>query len=269
LPHDFDRFSAGARPAVQGAYIATGTDDPESNQNYLSVINRHSLLGDIRDDAVVSYVSVPEHMSDVKWLDANTLLAATGKGNLKLFNFDSNKRTLGLIGDMKEASGSYIRELAVHPSASHNIALGGFDEKLNILDLNRHENPYIQRLDLQGVIGTIKWMEINNTHCISCCLDEGKFYLFDPRTKITEASFYMNVKKEDLFTHEPINEFQLLLGFGDGMIKHIDLRTARVLHTKRDPYVEAIGCIEYNAQSNAMIVSGYTESVSNTRYCDT
>lgn len=33
------------------------------------------------------------------------------------------------------------------------------------------------------------------------------------------------------------------------------------VHTEQDPYVDAIGGIEYNIDSDAFVVSGYTESV--------
>lgn len=59
---------------------------------------------------------------------------------------------------------------------------------------------------------------------VSCTLDEGKYYLFDQRTKITQSTFYMDLKKSDLFCHERFNDFQVLLGFGDGKFKHIDMR---------------------------------------------
>lgn len=61
---------------------------------------------------------------------------------------------------------------------------------------------------------------------MSCCLDEGKFYMFDTRDRITQAAFFLNVKKDDLFTHERYNDFNVMLGFGDGTIKHIDMRQA-------------------------------------------
>lgn len=31
------------------------------------------------------------------------------------------------------------------------------------------------------------------------------------------------------------------------------------LHTEQDPFVDAIGNIEYNVESDAFVVSGYTE----------
>lgn len=61
------------------------------------------------------------------------------------------------LGDMKDACTSYIREIAVQPETATNVVIGGFDQKLNFLDLNRPDNPYVQRLDMESVIGSIKW----------------------------------------------------------------------------------------------------------------
>jgi hypothetical protein len=54
-------------------------------------------------------------------------------------------------------SDSYIREIAVKPSSASEVAIGGFDNKLNFLDLNRPDSPYVQRIDLHSVIGSVKW----------------------------------------------------------------------------------------------------------------
>lgn len=61
---------------------------------------------------------------------------------------------------------------------------------------------------------------------MSCTLDEGRYYMFDSRTKITEAAFYIDARQDDLFCHERYNDFNVLLGFGDGLFKHIDMRKA-------------------------------------------
>lgn len=127
-------------------------------------------------------------------------------------------------GDLKDACTSYIREIAVQPDTANNIAIGGFDHKLNLLDLNRPDNPYVQRLDLQSVIGSVKWAPFHSRAYVSTGLDEGQFYLFDSRTKITEAAFYMDTRKVDLFTHDRYNDVHVMLGYGDGEIKHVDMR---------------------------------------------
>ena len=60
-------------------------------------------------------------------------------------------------GDMKDVCRSYIREVAVHPDCTSQVALGGFDHQLSLLDLNRPDTPFVQRLNMQGVISSVKW----------------------------------------------------------------------------------------------------------------
>ena len=64
---------------------------------------------------------------------------------------------------MKDACASYIREVAVQPNAANHVAMGGFDRKLNFLDLHRPDNPYVQRLGMQSVIGSVKWAPFHNS----------------------------------------------------------------------------------------------------------
>ena len=72
---------------------------------------------------------------------------------------------------MKDAAASYIREVAVQPGTANSVAMGGFDQKLNLLDLNRPDAPYVQRLDMQGTIGSVKWAEFH----------DGQFTVFNNR----------------------------------------------------------------------------------------
>jgi hypothetical protein len=129
-------------------------------------------------------------------------------------------------GDMKGVCKSYIREIAVQPQTVNSVVLGGFDQKLNFLDLNRPDIVFTQRLDMQGIIGSVKWAPFHGSAYVSTALDDGKFYLFDARVKIKEASFFFDSRKEDMYTHERYNEFGVLLGYGDGEFKHIDMRNA-------------------------------------------
>ncbi len=123
--------------------------------------------------------------------------------------------------------------------------------------------------------------------------DDGKFYMFDTRQKITESAFHTDTRKEDLYTHERYNSFGVMLGYGDGEIRHVDirnpmqtsvhiarrcehalsscarahlavcgLRSALSVFSTQDPFVECIGGIEFNEDTQASVVSGYTESVS-------
>lgn len=55
-------------------------------------------MDDMRADPVLCYTRVSEHLSDVKWLNDSTILGATGRGNLKLFKFNEEARTVKHIG---------------------------------------------------------------------------------------------------------------------------------------------------------------------------
>jgi len=97
--HDFQHYELG-RVATRASdrHCAVGTDSPEAAQHFLSILDAEALLSDVRADPVVCYTRVSEHVSDIKWLNAETLLGATGKGNLKLFQFDAAAKTVKHIG---------------------------------------------------------------------------------------------------------------------------------------------------------------------------
>jgi hypothetical protein len=75
-------------------HIAVGTDSPKAANHFLSVLDGESILQDSSRDAVVCSTAVSEHLSDVKWLDATNVIAATGTGNLKVFHFDLASRSI-------------------------------------------------------------------------------------------------------------------------------------------------------------------------------
>jgi hypothetical protein len=96
--YDFDKFSVASRASVRANYIAVGTDGPDAKKHFLSVINGHTMLHNGREDPVVCYTPVSEHVSNTRWLNDSTLLTATGRGNLKLFHFDEGNGTIKHVG---------------------------------------------------------------------------------------------------------------------------------------------------------------------------
>jgi len=104
--HNFQHFELGRSDVRVGdRHIAVGTDNPESAQHFLSIIDGDIMRKNARDDPVLCYTRVSEHMSDVRWLNADTLLAATGKGNLRLFHFDQSAETVKHIGKRTASRG--------------------------------------------------------------------------------------------------------------------------------------------------------------------
>ena len=254
------RFSTAARPSLlnPAGTIAIGMDDPDDKEFFLMCLDPEILRHRALDNPLVAYTRFSEHMSSTRWLNHSYLLCATGKGNLNIFKFDRPANTLTQVWSGKDISGSFIRETGLNPKNPTVIAIGGFDQKLNIMDLNQLSTPYLQRLDLQSTIGSVKWSDNHNGNLVSCTLDEGKIFLFDVRSTIKEPAYYHDAKKDDLYTHECYNDYQILLGFGDGKIHQVDSRYGKQpLQTWKDPYVEAIGNMEYNPDSGRLVVSGY------------
>lgn len=103
--HDFKLFELGRcslRPTKQDRFAAVGTDNPEAKENFLSLVDLDVMRQSARDDPVLCYTRVSEHLSDVKWLNDSTILAATGKGNLKLFKFNQQEKTVKHIGQEQQ-----------------------------------------------------------------------------------------------------------------------------------------------------------------------
>lgn len=99
--YDFKNYELGRcsiRPTQQDRFVAVGTDNPEAKEHFLNLLNAEVMLEDARADSFVCFTKVSEHCSDVKWLNTSTVLASTGKGNLKLFSFDADKKEINHIG---------------------------------------------------------------------------------------------------------------------------------------------------------------------------
>ena len=252
-------ISAKAAKAPSDRVVAVGTHDPESKQHYLMIVDL-DLLANARAESLVNYLAVPEAMDDTKWLSPTTLVCAAGKGKLRVYHYDSQNQQLAEAGAMVQGSGADLREIALNPNSPSVLAVGGYDHKLNIIDLNRPDAPFLQQVDLQGVIGSLRWSPANGGAYLSATLDEGKFYLFDARTQIKEASSNLNANQLGLYCHERIGEFGVALGFGNGEVKLFDLRkTNHMVQAFRDPMVDVVGGIEHEASAQQFLVSGYTD----------
>ena len=67
--------------------------------------------------------------------------------------------------------------------------------------------------------------------CVSCTTDDGCYTMFDTRTEMQTPAVSTDTEKIDLFTHARYTEHHLLLGYGDGEIKQLDMRKPREMST--------------------------------------
>jgi len=64
---------------------------------------------------------------------------------------------------------------------------------------------------------------------VSCTLDDGKYYIFDVRQPASLPALSVDLQQEDLFCHERYNDLNVLLGFGNGQFKHLDMRQPQAM----------------------------------------
>jgi len=95
---------------------------------------------------------------------------------------------------------------------------------------------------------------------ITATLDIGRFVLYDSRMSFSKPQDSVDLAHLDLFSHEMFSPHKVLLGYGDGELVQIDLRnSSKIISRCKDPWVDAIGNICYNASATAFVTSGLTD----------
>jgi len=85
-----------------------------------------------------------------------------------------------------------------------------------------------------------------------------KFTVLDPRG--TDATLEFQSTLGGLLTSSQLSEHHVLLGFENSALHCIDLRyPEKPLYKNYDPYVQAVGHIEFNDDKSMFVVSGLTD----------
>jgi len=119
-----------------------------NKQHYIVGVSTRSMIESVPSSSPIIFATrVDEYTTDVHWLQADTILAATGRGNLQLFR---RAHPVGStapaapgatckfthIGTISDVHSAEIREVAFNPYAVHQIATIGEDRKLTLIDLH-------------------------------------------------------------------------------------------------------------------------------------
>jgi len=208
-----------------------------------------------RSDAIKGFLPLSEDVRDVQWIHSGLVICATGdNGGLHLINVSTDGE-MKIHGTLSAIHTAGVREMALNQANRMQFISGGYDRKLCLVDLERPDA--IQSIKQDGIIGSVRWPLCNQNVCPSLTLDDGVFLIYDVRVRpVGPPAFKASMGKRDLFAHERYTDHNVLLGFGDGEVQHIDVRvTDRILHKFQDPNVEAIGAIEYGSEG-AILLSG-------------
>lgn len=74
---------------------------------------------------------------------------------------------------------------------------------------------------LGDVIGSVRWSQAD-AHTLSCTTDAGELHVFDTRA-MTRAALSLHTHPQ-LYTHAFVSPNEVLLGFGDGRVRVLDVR---------------------------------------------
>mmetsp|Transcript_17768 Transcript_17768/g.28380 ORF Transcript_17768/g.28380 Transcript_17768/m.28380 type:complete len:575 (+) Transcript_17768:566-2290(+) len=242
-------------PTMSKDLFVVGTDNPDSKLNYLICVSSNILKKTIDGNPIVSTVRLSEHIRDTHWINSNLVLCATGK-DVEIIQVENEGKSMKSRGK-RTLHHDLIREIAPHPIKRLEVASGGYDKKLCVHNLQKGTRLHEQATS--DTIGSVKWHPYQSD-VLGCTLDYGGLQQYDTRLGLSKPTFKMNTGKPELYTHSCIDEYGMLLGYGDGIIQYIDQRYPRkILLRVEDPYVGGIGDIIYNDQSKSFVVSGLSD----------
>jgi len=167
------------------------------------------------------------------------------------------------------ASDMEIRECAVNRAQPNLLSCGGYDRVVSFCDLNApaaepggQAGPRVlSRSPVDGVVSGLKCSPVFQQRYVRVTTDQGQFLLLDRRMGNKRSfGFDTDPRHGPLYAHEFVNANLAVLGFADKTIELRDLRMERsAVCSIEDPYVGAVGDLQFNSQSGFLLVSGLTE----------
>ena len=248
-------FSLGRPSVLPGQkHFIVGTDSPDSKESYLLCLNSDKFYGE-NPKPIVSHLQVKDHVRDVHWVAEKIIVCATGH-DVQIMEVQADFE-IKLRGT-RRLHHDLIREVAPSPNKPLEVASGGFDKKLCINDLVK--GVQLCEKTMSDTIGSVKFQASSNGNVVGCTLDYGGLFLFDKREGLRKHIYSVNTGKPDMYTHCCLNDNTIMLGYGDASLQIVDQRYKRtVLVRSQDPYVDAVGDIDYNIVTDTFVVSGLTD----------
>lgn len=233
-------------------FYAIGTTHPDG-----FVPSSHYVIVDTQDCQSIAPVSAA--VNDVR-IVSNGVLVGLDSGCIDILTVgpDSVSRTSSV-----QVHASGIVEMAPKPSLHHKVVSIGNDFLMKTTDISSESSSVseiVNKLDDQNKsFTTIKW---SRTHAdaLFCGIDDveknSTLCILDDRSNLSLAASYdIPLNRSGLYTVEPVDEHNVLLGFEGGEIQLLDVRNGALLASAWDPFVTAVGDIEYNGV-DAFVTSG-------------
>lgn len=118
----------------------------------------------------------------------------------------------------------------MNPWSPNCIASGGFDQCLHLMDVTALTSGSgsaglipVCTQRMEDVVGSVRWSQAD-TNAITCTTDGGDLLVLDTRA-MGRPALALHTHTQ-LYTHAFVSPHEVLLGFGDGRVRALDLRMA-------------------------------------------
>lgn len=198
----------------------------------------------------------------LEWTNERALVVAMGRRlamiipSVELSGRDDDPEVADVECDILTGVGDDVRDLCVHPTQRHLVAVGGFDKRVSLTDVDARKTSAVACGD---VVGSLAW---HGASVISATTDAGFLKLVDVRGGSASSwavggrtSKTFDTHKPELYSHAYLDSNRVCLGYGDASVSVWDLRkwSVPVVETK-DTYQTAVG--DVSAQDDWMVLTG-------------
>jgi hypothetical protein len=142
---------------------------------------------------------------------------------------------------------SYRLVCAASVLRNHNdrvVRMSGFDQTLCLSDVANGPPKCTRRIELPAFGGSIRWNEFNgDSKRVSVTTDDGNLRIYDWNAKNNNEAILnfhggkvvlspslpwtrqrRRRSRQDLYAHDYYTEYNIMLGYGDGVMQFIDIR---------------------------------------------
>lgn len=260
-----------ARPGVHPnqRHVAVGTDNEDLAEHVLLCLDTNIINQSMEANPIVGRTTIPQAVQDTHWI-GDTLLVCVGKkegpSQMLLYNIDVDGDHEFKLKDDTVTTEQTVREIAVNTIERSQIAFGGYDQNISIIDFEHGTAPK-SVFETGGDISSVRWEPYHHNRLVSCTTNEGQLKIFDVQGSKNEPAwmYQTDIRTHlNLYTHCQTSEFQILLGYEDNFIEAIDIRKNSAtlgcfMTGATDPYCYMVGDLHYRESSGYLLATGMAD----------
>ncbi|CEP00639.1 Anaphase-promoting complex subunit 4 WD40 domain-containing protein [Plasmodiophora brassicae] len=200
----------------------------------------------VADEGVCSppiFQRLPAEVCDVHWVTTSLAVCAFDGTAISVFKVVPGS-PLSLLKHLSCRHTDTIRELAICTTTLGKFASGGDDAMLCLNDID-YSNCSVACADVGDSISSVRWGAFEtDKSCVTLTTELGEFMTYDTRTAMRSPVLSFNTMQPMLYAHSKTNDTTVVLGFGNGSLVRLDVRTNRCMESF-DPVLTCIGDISY------------------------